>query len=63
MAGFSEDGVCWRERLQAYGVSPGSELEVVQQSPVTVVRIDHVELAFEHSVARDILISPPEQNA
>jgi Fe2+ transport system protein FeoA len=59
MAGFSEEGVCWRERLQAYGVSPGSEIEVVQQSPVTVVRVDHVELAFERSVARDIIVRAP----
>lgn len=64
MAGFAPEGVCWRERLQAYGVSPGREIEVVQQSPVTVIRVDHVELAFERSVSRDIIIrearvSPP----
>lgn len=58
MAGFAEEGVCWRERLQAYGVAPGREIEIVQQSPVTVIRIDHVELAFERSVSRDIIVSP-----
>ncbi|MBI5311127.1 MAG: ferrous iron transport protein A [Actinobacteria bacterium] len=58
MSGFAEDGECWRERLQAYGIAPGREIEVVQQSPVTVVRVDHVELAFESSIAREIVIAP-----
>lgn len=62
LAGFAPDGICWRERLQAYGVSPGRELEIVQQSPVTVVRVDHVELAFERSVARQIIIDQRDQD-
>lgn len=56
MAGFAPEGVCWRERLQAYGVAPGRDLEVIQQSPVTVVRVDHVELAFERSISKSIVV-------
>ena len=46
----------WHERLQAYGIAPGREITVVQQAPVTVVRIDHVDLAFEDAIARHIVI-------
>lgn len=62
MAGFAPEGVCWRERLQAYGIAPGRDLDVIQQSPVTVVRVDHVELAFERVVAQDIIVSPSRQS-
>lgn len=58
MAGFASADDCWRRRLQGYGIAPGRELEVVQQSPVTVVRVDHVELALERSVARGIEVAP-----
>lgn len=43
-----------REQLQAYGLSPGRKVDVVQQSPVTVIRVEHIDLAFEHSIARGI---------
>lgn len=43
-----------REQLQAYGLSPGRTVDVVQQSPVTVIRVEHIDLAFEHSIARGI---------
>ncbi|MBK5230313.1 MAG: ferrous iron transport protein A [Thermoleophilia bacterium] len=46
----------WREHLQAYGISRGREITVVQQSPVTVVRVDHVDLAFEVRIAREIAV-------
>jgi len=46
-----------RERLQAYGLAPGREVEVVQHAPVTVVRVDHVDLAFEAGIARGIIVS------
>lgn len=48
----------WRERLIAYGLSPGREVEVVQQSPVTVVRVERIDLAFESQIAAGILVSP-----
>jgi Fe2+ transport system protein FeoA len=47
----------WRERLHAYGLAPGREVEVVQHAPVTVVRVEHVELAFEASIARAVVVS------
>jgi Fe2+ transport system protein FeoA len=56
MAGFTSGGEGWRERLQAYGIAPGREIEIVQQKPVTVVRVDHLELALERNVASHILI-------
>lgn len=48
----------WRERLIAYGLSPGREVEVVQHAPVTVVRVERTELAFEPRIARGILVAP-----
>lgn len=50
----------WRERLQAYGLAPGRRLEVVQQAPVTVVRVDHTDLAFEARIARGIVVAEPD---
>lgn len=50
----------WQERqLAGYGVARGREAEVVQTSPVIVVRVDHVELAFERRIARGIQITEP----
>lgn len=46
----------WHERLQAYGIAPGREVTVVQQTPVTVVRVDHVDLAFEAKIAHQIIV-------
>lgn len=47
----------WREQLQAYGVAPGREVEVIQHAPVTVIRVEHLDLAFESRIARGILIA------
>jgi Fe2+ transport system protein FeoA len=54
--GIGAGAVEWREHLQAYGISRGREITVVQQSPVTVVRVDHVDLAFETRIAREIAV-------
>lgn len=48
----------WRERLQSYGLAPGRQVEVVQHSPVTVVRVERIDLAFEARIAAGILVSP-----
>jgi Fe2+ transport system protein FeoA len=45
-----------RHQLQAYGVAPGRWVRVVQQSPVTVVRVEHLDLAFESDIARGIRV-------
>jgi Fe2+ transport system protein FeoA len=38
-------------RLRAYGIVPGALLEVLQQRPETVVRIERTELALEAELA------------
>jgi Fe2+ transport system protein FeoA len=42
--------------LQSYGVVPGCSLRVIQQSPVTIVQVDHLELALEHGLAAFIQV-------
>jgi len=42
--------------LQAYGLIPGHSVRVLQQSPVTVVQIEHTELALENEMARLIQV-------
>ncbi len=55
--GFAEDITPARKsQLQAYGLVPGYWVEVLQQSPVTVVKIDHSELAMENDLARQVRI-------
>ena len=43
-------------RLQAYGLTPGSMVQVVQHYPVTIVRVDFTEVAMESDLARLIEI-------
>jgi Fe2+ transport system protein FeoA len=45
-----------RSHLQAYGVVPGRVLVVLQQRPVTVLLVDHTELAIESDLARGIWV-------
>jgi Fe2+ transport system protein FeoA len=45
-----------RAQLTAYGVSPGHFLQVIQHKPVTVVSIEHTELAMEIELACEILV-------
>lgn len=47
----------WQERLRAYGLAPGRRLRLVQQVPVTVVCVDHVDLAFEAGIAGGVLVA------
>lgn len=49
-----------RGQLQAYGLVPGRRLRVVQQRPVTVLLVDHTELAIEGDLARGIRCTPQE---
>jgi Fe2+ transport system protein FeoA len=46
-----------REQLAAYGLEPGRRLRVLQQRPLTVVQVEHTELALEAAVAREIWIA------
>jgi len=59
-AGFPLDR---RAYLQSYGLVLNYSVQVVQQSPVTIVRLDHIELALENDLARGILVqlSLPDQ--
>ncbi len=43
-----------REQLLAYGIAPGRVVEVLQRTPVTIVRLEHLELALERGVGRGI---------
>jgi Fe2+ transport system protein FeoA len=45
-----------REQLQGYGILPGCVLRVTQRTPVTVVQIEHTELAIETEVARAVCV-------
>ena len=45
-----------REQLHGYGLLPGGVLRVTQHAPVTVVQIEHTELAIETEVARAVQV-------
>ncbi|HSV85112.1 MAG TPA: ferrous iron transport protein A [Levilinea sp.] len=45
-----------KAHLRAYGLAPGREIRVLQQHPVTVVQVEHTELAFEKDIAGQILV-------
>ncbi len=60
VAGFSPGISPERKaRLQAYGLVTGQVVRVVQHNPVTVVVIEHLELAMETDLARTVLVSVP----
>jgi len=40
--------------LQSYGLTPGSLVQILQQVPITVVQVEHLELALEHALANKI---------
>jgi Fe2+ transport system protein FeoA len=46
-----------KARLQAYGLTPGQEILVLQQTPVTIVLIEHLELALENAMAKSVIVS------
>ncbi len=45
-----------RAHLQAYGLIPGRMVKITQRSPVTVVRIEQMELALETELAGLVLV-------
>jgi Fe2+ transport system protein FeoA len=52
------------ERLshfQAFGLTPGYKVRVLQHSPVTVIQIEHTELALERDLAKEIQITDIEE--
>ncbi|MFO7623019.1 MAG: ferrous iron transport protein A [Anaerolineales bacterium] len=46
-----------KSQLQAYGLVPGYWVEVLQHSPVTVVKIDHSEVAMENDLAGQVWVA------
>jgi Fe2+ transport system protein FeoA len=44
-------------QLRAYGLGPGCEVFVLQHTPITVIRIDHLELALEHCLVKEIQVT------
>jgi Fe2+ transport system protein FeoA len=45
-----------RDQLHGYGILPGCVLRILQRLPVTVVQIEHAELAIETEIAQAILV-------
>jgi Fe2+ transport system protein FeoA len=45
-----------KDHLQAYGLTPGRQVLVLQQRPVTVVQIEYTELAFEKVIAQQVMV-------
>ncbi|MEJ2601562.1 MAG: FeoA family protein [Anaerolineales bacterium] len=45
-----------RDQLQAYGLSPGQRVRIEQHFPVTIVQIEHIEIALERSLAELIFV-------
>jgi len=44
-----------RVHFIAYGLQPGTWVEVLQQSPVTIIHFDNTELALERDLSQEIL--------
>lgn len=51
VVGFTDGTAELRERLLAYGLIPGQTLRVLAQKPLTVVQVEHTELALERELA------------
>ena len=45
-----------RAYLQSYGLVMDYWVQVVQHSPITIVRLDHLELALENELANGIIV-------
>jgi Fe2+ transport system protein FeoA len=57
MADFAPDiSAEYKAYLQAYGVIPGHALWLRQHKPVTVIQVEHTELAFEAELAAAIFV-------
>ncbi|MBT3190631.1 MAG: ferrous iron transport protein A [Anaerolineae bacterium] len=45
-----------KAHLQAYGIIPGNTLWVQQKEPVTIVQVEHTEIALEAELAEAIYV-------
>lgn len=60
--GFEALPLDYQHYLQAYGVMPGRTVRVLAQRPVTIIQVEHTELAFEPQIARCILVGIAGEN-
>jgi hypothetical protein len=57
VSGFSEGiPAARRVQLQAYGLRPDYWVRVLQHSPVTVIQVEHIELALEADLADGVQV-------
>ncbi|MCX8025961.1 MAG: ferrous iron transport protein A [Thermanaerothrix sp.] len=61
--GFEALPLDYQHYLQAYGVMPGRTVRVLAQRPVTIIQVEHTELAFEPQIARCILVGTAGEKA
>jgi Fe2+ transport system protein FeoA len=52
-----------RRHLRSYGLTPGSRISALRHSPLTVILVEHTELAIENVLARGILVEIPSASA
>lgn len=45
-----------KAQLHAYGINPGNSVRILQQSPITIIQIDHTEIALERILANSIIV-------
>ena len=59
VVGFSDNFPADRKAyLQAYGLVMNHQVQVVQHTPVTIIRLDNIELALENDLAKGIMVRP-----
>jgi Fe2+ transport system protein FeoA len=56
ITGFGRLSPAHRQHLQAYGLLPGRSVQVLAQNPVTIVLVEHTELAFENEISAQVLV-------
>ncbi len=56
ITGFEQLPPQYRQHLEAYGLLPGRNLQVLAQRPLTIVLVEQTELAFETEIARKVLV-------
>ncbi|MCJ7534494.1 MAG: FeoA family protein [Anaerolineales bacterium] len=57
LVGFSDTFPADRKAyLQSYGLVLNHQVRVVQHKPVTIIRLDNIELALENSLAKGIMV-------
>lgn len=45
------------DRLAAYGLAPGSRLEMLQTRPALIVRVGETEISLDAEVGREVLVT------